>query len=373
MRHTTLKTLVPVAALAALLYACKNDLKVLAPYKESVSVYGLINPNQDTQKLRINKIFLGEGDANVMAQKTDSVNFQPNEITVILERYMDGSTTPTLTTMGNGTRKSITLTEMVVTTSPGAFSSTQRLYITTDKLYPSGNYKLTITKNSSGKQFTALSEAIDSVKPGGIKPFVLGTTQPAHPFPVGTPQSSYIDYSTPGIQQKIKFKSIPNARLYNVVMRFHYHDSLTNNTIVNRYADYNFVTQKSTTLDGSEDLEVDFMSDDFYTNVAAIINTAPPVANLKNRASDYIEYIIYAGSQDLSDFLQVNAPSNSIAQDKPYYTNVSGGVGIFACRSKSALGKDISVNFIDAISVNHSTCPLRFCNSAGTWSFNNCQ
>lgn len=373
-----LKIIVPaVLALAALMPACKNDLKVLAPYKESVSVYGLINPNEATQKIRINKVFLGEGDATVMAMNADSINYGPGELTVTLERYMDGSTTPTLTTQGDPTKKSIVLTETVVTTASGAFNNTQRLYITNDKLYPIGNYKLTITSNHSGKQFTAQTLMIDSVKPGTTKPIILTSTQPAHPFPPGfpagpPPPGAYIDYTLLNVLQKIKFRSVANARLYQVVMRFHYTDSLLNGTANDMAVDFVFPTLKSSDLSGGESMEVDFLSDDFYTNLASNINSKPPVTGLKKRVSGYMEYIIYAGTQDLSDFLQVNAPSTTIAQDKPYYTNVNGGVGIFAARSRFSIGKDLYSGFIDAIATNHYTCPLSFANSVGSTN-NVCQ
>ena len=39
------------------LSSCKNDLDVLAPGEESVSVYGIINPNQSVQNIRINKVY----------------------------------------------------------------------------------------------------------------------------------------------------------------------------------------------------------------------------------------------------------------------------------------------------------------------------
>ena len=74
-----------------------------------------------------------------------------------------------------------------------------------------------------------------------------------------------------------------------------------------------------------------------------------------------MEYIIHAGAESLSDFLEVNAPSTTIAQDKPYYTNISGGVGVFSSRSSSSVTKDLISNFIDRIACHPSTFPLLFC------------
>jgi hypothetical protein len=142
-------------------------------------------------------------------------------------------------------------------------------------------------------------------------------------------------------------------------MRFHYIDTLTNGSANRKHVDFNFPTQKSTTLDGAEDLNVSFAATDFYTILASEISKNP-IANIKNRTSHYMEYIIYAGDETLNTFLQVNAPSTTIAQDKPYYTNINGGVGVFASRSRSTITKELLDDFIRQISDNPSTQPLLF-------------
>ena len=81
---------------------------------------------------------------------------------------------------------------------------------------------------------------------------------------------------------------------------------------------------------------------------------------IKNRTAHYLEYIIYAGSETLNTFLQVNAPSTSIAQDKPNYSNINGGVGVFACKSRSTITKELWYEFIDEISNNAVTQSLLF-------------
>ena len=135
------------------LNSCKNDLDVLAPGEESVSVYGIINPNEPIQNVRINKVYLTDGDGLTAGQNGETINYGPGELKVTLQRFMTGSTTPTVTSIGTGTigaKKEIVLTETVVTTAGGNFNTQQRIWQTTDKLYNSGEYKLTI-KNINGK------------------------------------------------------------------------------------------------------------------------------------------------------------------------------------------------------------------------------
>ena len=62
--------------------SCKNDLKLNAPYKEFPSIYAVLTPQDAIHIIRINKVFLGEGDANKMAQVSDSLNYPANELTV---------------------------------------------------------------------------------------------------------------------------------------------------------------------------------------------------------------------------------------------------------------------------------------------------
>ena len=117
------------------LNSCKNDLDVLAPGEESVSVYGVLNPNATVQNIRINKVYLTDGDAITAGQEATTINYDTSELRVSLQRFMTGSTTPTLTTNDGSTKKEIVLTGTYITTASGNFSSTQTIWQTTDKLF----------------------------------------------------------------------------------------------------------------------------------------------------------------------------------------------------------------------------------------------
>jgi hypothetical protein len=387
MKYSAISLLVLVFSL--IFSSCKNDLEVLAPGKESVSVYAIISPTQRTQNVRINKVYLTDGDAVAAGQDASTINYGPNELRVTLQRFVGGSTTPTLTTVGNGSRKEIVLTETVVTTAPGAFNSSQRLWQTTDKLFGSGDYKLTITNNSTGTTYTSQTTVIDSVKPFGTQqpmPFLYipaqPTSQPMHgnypAIPISTDKPKYVNYDILTQTYQIKFRSIPNARLYGVVMRFHYIDSLVGGGTNQDFVDYTFTNAKSDKLDGGLFVEdgsgisyFKFTGDEFYKNLGNEM-AKKSSANVIKRRSYYMEYIVTAGSENLSEFLQINAPSTTIAQDKPLYTNISGGVGVFSSRSTSVVTKDLWSDFIDKIACHPSTNPYRFCNFSGQVSTTVC-
>lgn len=369
MKNIKLYTGLLATALISL-SSCKNDLDVLAPGEETVSVYAVLNPNESVQNVRINKVYLTDGDALTAAQDVNQINYDTAELRVSLQRFLVGGTTPTLTTVGNSSKKEIVLTGTVVTTASGGFNTNQTIWQTTDKLYNSGEYKLIIFNKKTGKEFTSQNVIIDSVKPNANKPFIYHPTlYPTHgnyvttgSFP--TAQTGYIDYSILTGTQKIRFTSIANAKLYDVVLRFHYIDSLIAGGTNNGYVDFKFTTQKSSTLAGGEPMEVTFSPNDFYVNLGLQMSKKTTVG-IKNRRSFYLEYVIRAGAESLNTFLQVNQPSNTIAQDKPNYSNIKGGVGIFSTSSRSIITHDMWNDFIDKIACHPSTYPYLFCKSDG--------
>jgi hypothetical protein len=130
-----LKIRILFIAFASLLFfhSCKNDLDVLAPYKESVAIYGLLDNTDTINYIRVNKVFLGEGDATYMAQNADSVYFQPGEISVKLERIKNGLTVSV--TNPSTASMQINLRDTLIPLSSGSFNTQQRIYYTKHPLY----------------------------------------------------------------------------------------------------------------------------------------------------------------------------------------------------------------------------------------------
>ena len=80
-----------LTVVSLLMLRCSNKLEILAPYKESVAVYGLINQNDTAQYIRVQRVFLGEGNALTMAQNPDSCYYKAGELKVSLQRIKGGA------------------------------------------------------------------------------------------------------------------------------------------------------------------------------------------------------------------------------------------------------------------------------------------
>lgn len=361
------KILAGLAFVALLFNSCKNDLNILAPYKESVSVYGLLNAQEGRQYIRINKVFLGEGNAYQMAQIPDSVNYKSGELTVTLQRFVYGNNSPQLTTVGNATRTAITLKDTLIHTQSGTFTTSQRLYYTDDKLHAYGDYRMTITNNHTGKVFTSKAAMVDStILPPGNFSQPLGLYYYPIAYNPNNPAWYYLDYSNPDVLRKIRFYSVPGAREYQPVMRFHYLDSIVGGAVTHKYIDYKFYTVTSADLSGGELLEVSFFMAEFYALLYnKLIDETNNNPNLVRRAIK-MDFIVTSIAQDFYDFLKISAPSTSVAQDKPAYTNIDGGgYGIFSSRSRFHVSKHLANSFIDYMATTKPSCSLRFVKSNG--------
>ncbi len=64
-------------AVSVFFVACETDFELNASWKEVTVVYGLLDQSQQQQYIKINKAYLGEGDALQMASVTDSSHYTP--------------------------------------------------------------------------------------------------------------------------------------------------------------------------------------------------------------------------------------------------------------------------------------------------------
>ena len=326
-----------IVLLALAFSACKNDIKLNAPYKEIPTIYAVLNPNEAVQMIRVNKVFLSETDANEVAKIADSVNYKPNEITGSLNH----SNKPGV----------ITFSESVVTTQDGAFSTTQRVYVSDVKLETYGIYTLTVKNNNTGNVFTSTTTAIDHISPAQTSNLF---STPFYPFPANTSPNLYIDYSK--LIQKYNVRFNPNDPLvYKITMRFHFHDSLFSGVNVDRYADF---TSSNIQRKGYAEILFSFTGEEVLSGLGVALSKLKLDNDIYGRRMDRIEYIFNSTTQDYVDYLQYAAPSLSINQNKPLYSNFKEkkALGIFTFRTTFSLSKNLSSFYLNTIATNPNTC-----------------
>jgi len=337
--------------------SCKTDFKTVAPYKEMLCVYGLIDHSQNPNNIRINRVFLTGGNAFETAQIDDSVNFKPGELSVTLQKFKDGVQLSNLS-----------LSEFTSTLPTGDFNANQRLWQCNNQLASFGiggtengnsiSYTLNIHNNFTGKTFLSSTKLIKEISsyPSGIlyyAPSLLSLTNPTYPV-------------------KVVWTNPVYAKTNNLTLRFNYREYLTNDTITqslyaDKFVDWNLGNQIVNDITNTNlPIEYTFMGEAFYSHLK---NNITNNTNVYARKCLNVQVLITAVGEEFQLYNDVSAPSNTIVQDKPIYSNISDGVGVFSSRKKKSFTKILSYQSVDKLADPSSpTCGLRFFNSNGVLS-----
>jgi hypothetical protein len=291
---------------ASLLNSCKTDIDVIAPYKEMAVVYGLLDISQPIQYIKINKVFLGKGDAYAMAQNPDSSNFVPEDMVVTLDKYSNenfiGSIPLFDTVLPGG--------------SEGNFSKQNNIiYYTKELLQNDLLYKLKIENKKTGYKAESKTNIINniSIPTGGSAYSFVGTDNKY------TPNNS------------IEWNSQKNGKIYELTFRFHYKEYLTGGDTVFKFVDWVFTPQYTSTTEGGIPIKKSIKGEEFFTFLKSK-KEQNFSDNSKKRIAWRGQIFVTAAGEDFQVYKDLNAPFNSNFQEKPIYTNITNGLGLFSSR-----------------------------------------
>lgn len=298
-------------------YACDDDFEMISEYSDVTLVYGLLNQDSATY-LRINKAFLGEENALVMAQVPDSSEYKNIDV------YLDA-----LNINGADTTLIHTITLETVTMNnkdSGLFYYPgQKVYYTSSPLEVNHTYKLRIQVNPN-KIVTAFSNLIPD--------FTILT-----PMPYGEEINFLEDSPFPA---KVKWNTPRYGKLYDVLIRFYYEEKSIGQDTIIRHFDWKIGTTESVDTQGGDDIQVLYDAGLFYELCAQRIpyrNEPGKEDNVSSRIPLRVDFIISIADEAFSTFMQVNNSNNSIAETLTEYTNVKNGLGLFASRYKKMRSK----------------------------------
>ena len=310
-----------IGVLVVVLGACETDIDVNADWKDITTVYSILDPAEKTQYVRINKAFLGEGNALEYAQIADSINYDTSYIEARIDEYLKGELVQSMKL------KPLWIPRKNDPNSP--FYNPNFPYVLvymaqpknfykmsgndTIWLNPDSDYHLEIFNRHSGKTVTA-STII-------VKDFNISR-------PLYNPSKPFLKILNTDGQNTIKWRAAVNGRRYQVIYRFYYKESPNPGDTVIKTTDYHLGVIKSQYTTGSEDMDVSFMGTSFYKYLGSSIPANPNV----KRIAYQIELIIAVIPEEFNTYLEVNEPSSSIVQDRPEYTNIENGYGLFSSR-----------------------------------------
>jgi len=304
-----MKNYILIFFLALILGGCSTDFETNAPWKETMVVYGLLNPNDAVQYIRISKAYLGEGNALMMAQEPDSIYYS-DILDVKIERFLNGNLLET---------HQLIRIDTIPKDLYGTFSSPYLvLYADTHSLHPSGVvsdeiYKLTVTNRNSGLVVTGSTNIIEN-------------------FHIGLPTLNYTANFVGGVPS-LSWKLNPSDRgkIFGITQYINYIETDTTTQITTAKSIEWYVGDKLTTGNSNSVMTFPFVKDDFYRLLGDNIEVDPKMK--RTMAGNPLDVFISAGTEELYTYMQVTDQNTGIVQDKPLYSNIEGGVGLFTSRT----------------------------------------
>jgi hypothetical protein len=331
--------------------ACSTDLDVTGQYKETMIIYGLLDQTQPKQYIKINKAFLGQGNSIAYATIKDSTQYV-HALSVKLQKWViDGS--GKFISMVAGSEKTLS-PDNSVPKDPGVFYAPDQanaIYsidsasLGAGYFNPANGYKLVVANSETGTVATATTTLITDI--GSF----------LSPSPTSPAPFAFILAGNNAYTFSVKWNSGINARLYQTIVRFNYIDSLATGLDTN-HLDWTFPTQATSGLTGNEAMQTQFVGQNFLEFIGNQLHHDPAILSRRALKTDII---LVAGSDDLNTFINVNAPSTGLIQDKPEFTNISNGLGIFSSRlNKAPFSKPLSPTTLDSLACGRYTKTLGF-------------
>ena len=281
--------------------SCDTDFDVNAEWEEVTVVYGLLDAGDEikTQQIKLSKAFLGKMGALQMAQYSDSINFDQGELAVKVIRVKN-----------NGIRDTIALDEVPTLRNDGVFNDSIIVYTFENNNFLNSNseYELLIKNNITGNEVSSTTNIISAFN------FDMGAG-----FPFG-----FIETWIPGNPSATKFSSTvvtwgnstDNGVQYQIELIFNYKE----NDIAKNLIYTSTVLEETNIFEFEGEKIFNFLKNELVKD---------PLIERKFLS---IDLIMTVGSEDLRTYRIINEEITGIVQERPQFTNINNGIGLFSSR-----------------------------------------
>lgn len=321
MKRHILSHILVVITLSAALTSCENEVDLFTDPEDIAVVYGTLSQLDSVQYIRINPVFIGDEDAQTLAQDLDLINY-PDVLDVSL-RDMDSDVEYPLVRTVNE-----------IPMEEGFFNNEENVLYKLETpveisgitgkadnsvLDPEHKYELNIYNRDSQRSFKGETALIDANTQGISKPRRQNVNGIG--FAVDGNYQTYV----------FEFNAVENARRYEMHMRYNYRE-VYNQTDT---SDFMYVEMKigEKVLSNAEigsSVQIEYNGEDFYRTLANVLE--PGSADLQ-RLGYKIDLILTAMGKELDAYINVSKPLTSVSQVRPEYTNIENGLGVLSCRN----------------------------------------
>lgn len=338
---TKLSSILLILIVLFALSGCKEEVDVNSEWQEIPVMYCILSPQDSVHYVRLNKAFLGDIPADQMADESDSLFYDAADVWISV--------------MENGSE--IAQLNFVETNEIPKDSG----YFASDR-NPIYKYEgnLTDQANDAGKKYQ-LHAYIPEIDLDCNSDTISMVQEPVITYPTqNQPALSLTHYDFEDSYPKIKYMTAENGKLYKLSMNFYYLDITTSGDSI-----LNVLTMDFGNEDNIDEVGVEISKE---LNIRAFYdmlkdNIDPPGADIDKRLVQYpqsIEFMLASAGVNYYIYWQSTQPSTGIVQDKPFFTNINNGVGLFAARNTTQRSIALSPATLDSISRSVYTGTLGF-------------
>ena len=305
------------------LNSCNEKIKLIGDFVETAVVYGLLDQADSLHYIKINRAFIGPGNALEIAQIADSSYFTNVDATI--SEYLNGNLTRSWllrdTILDNKDPNGVFYAPeqkvyyfKTMPTDDGAIQiSTTNPQMTS--LNPQANYKIDIVLNDGAFSVSGETELVRGITSANATTQNFNFTFSDNPG----------EYIPKGIEVKAG-----NSYVLNTQLKIAFNE-WENNT----YSEKSFFWNL-----GEADVQP-YSSKVFTANGETFYDlmksNCTESSSITKRTFKGVTIKITGGAEELYNFIAVNKPSSGLAQSKPTYTNLTATngkrvIGIFSSR-----------------------------------------
>lgn len=309
-----------------LLSGCETEVDLFTDFEKIPVVFALLEPADSIQYFRINPTFIGDGDARDVAGDPNITNYAEGEIEVKLIDVTNSDSE-----IEYILKDSMGLIDL---DDDGIFDKKNRIYyletpvttlsngqIVNSILKPSNVYRLVIKNVSTGK--VASSEIVlgDINKLQMAVPRV-GISQFPRDWMVFYTGTQYNEAYT------FEFDADKFSERFLLEMRFYYTEGAEDKDSKARSELITIGERNEIEAFGeTKRITIDFDGERFYSILQSRLGAST------SRTGQTFDLIITAVGRDLDTYISVqNASLSGLSQERPSFSNIDGGIGIFSYR-----------------------------------------
>jgi hypothetical protein len=360
---------------AATFNGCSEDVDLNADYKSTTVVFGLLDPRDSVQWIKINRTFLGEGNNLDYARIRDSSEYRADEFQSIVVQEWENEQL----IREHIVHDTVVSNKLV---SGIFYGPEQTIYYFNTPLSANGTglnedatYRLVVDfvdrQDVSAETNLVRTSEIGFVSPQATSTLIMAQSQAGN-------NVSYNDAT-------MKFTTGENVKLYDFTLRFKYTEIFNGNSTP-MFIDYKIGSYEPDDTRGNVQTTYVFQGSGFFSflgnRLSSINGMQRQIGFFDGARTRCFDIKLTVANEELATYIEVSSPITGVVQERPTYTNISNGLGLFASRSEVSIenigltGNNANgitqIGNLKALVIGEFTSDLGFCdpNPASDYSCN---